>query len=174
VWGDFDVDGQTATTVLVSTLEDLGASVFFHIPVRATESHGVSLPVLREKVAQGADLILTCDTGITAHAAVEFAQERGIDFIISDHHDLPADLPPAYAIINPKQLPGTHPLATLPGVGVAYKLAEELYQRAGRSDECQRLLDLAALGIVADLAIQTGETRYLLQCGLQTLRATQR
>lgn len=179
VWGDFDVDGQTATTILVTMLRDLGADVRYHIPVRATESHGVNLPWLEKILQQGADLLLTCDTGITAFEAVEYANQHGLDVIITDHHDLAyrdeqAMLPQACAVVNPKLLPASHSLATLPGAGVAYKLAETMYTRAGNPQACRALLDLVALGIVADLAIQQGEARYLLQLGLQALRQNSR
>jgi single-stranded-DNA-specific exonuclease len=198
VWGDFDVDGQTSTTILVSTLQDLGADVTYHIPVRARESHGVNIPFLTEIIEHGAKLILTCDTGISAHAAVDYARGRGVDVVITDHHDLPRaacpactcagkgggpgqgagrsaeSLPGAAAITNPKLLPAGHRLSTLPGVGVAYKLAEELYARFDRADEEEKCLDLAALGIVADLALLYGDSRYLLQRGLYGLRNTQR
>ena len=133
VWGDFDVDGQTATALLVATLADLGAVVSYHVPVRETESHGVNLPVLKQVVAAGARLILTCDTGVTAHEAVSYARGQGVDVVVTDHHELGASLPDATAVINPKLLPSReHPLADLPGVGVAYKLAEALYERARR------------------------------------------
>jgi single-stranded-DNA-specific exonuclease len=178
VWGDFDVDGQTATTLLVSALRGLGGEVIYHIPVRASESHGVNLPVLEGFLDQhhlhGAGVLLTCDTGISAHPAVAYAQERGVDVIITDHHDLPPTLPPALALVNPKLLPNGHPMSSLPGVGVAYKLAEALYARSGRAAACQDFLDLAALGIVADLARLTGEARFLLQRGLSVLRLAQR
>lgn len=185
VWGDFDVDGQTATTLLVSMLQDLGGNVRYHIPVRAIESHGVNLPWLEKILQEGADLLLTCDTGITAFEAVDYAHEQGLDVIITDHHDLAvgmgeAILPKACAVINPKLLPAGHPLASLPGVGVAYKLAEAMYARAGRLQDCERsgglasLLDLAALGIVADLASLEGDARYLLQLGMQALRQNKR
>ena len=175
VWGDFDVDGQTATTVLVSTLRALGAEVTFHIPVRDRESHGVNLPVLREIIARGVKVILTCDTGITAHEAADNACQQGVDFIITDHHDLPPTLPEAVAIVNPKLLPDNHALGTLPGVGVAYKLAEELCNlMRPLSFQASSLVDLAALGIVADIAVQTGEARYLVQRGLEMLRKTDR
>jgi single-stranded-DNA-specific exonuclease len=101
---------------------------------------------------------LTCDTGITAHEAVAYANSQGVDVIVTDHHDLPSTLPEACAIINPKLLPvlhpsgESHPLATLPGVGVAYKLVEALFDRAGSLEEAFKHLDLVALGIVADLA----------------------
>jgi len=174
VWGDFDVDGQTSTTLLVSTLRELGARLSYHIPVRASESHGVNLNVLSRILDEGAQLVLTCDTGIAANEAVTYARQRGVDVIISDHHDLPEVLPQAYAVINPKLLPVGHPLGALPGVGVAYKLAEELYRRAGKADACEQHLDLVALGIVADVAIQRGDTRYLLQRGLDVLRQNRR
>jgi single-stranded-DNA-specific exonuclease len=174
VWGDFDADGQTSTTILVQTLQKLHADVTFHIPVRASESHGVNIPLLQEVIDRGANLILTCDTGITANAAVEYARSRGVDVLITDHHDLPESLPKAAALTNPKFLPVDHPLSSLSGSGVAYKLAEELYSRFGRPDEVIRQLDLATLGLVADLARLTGDARYLVQRGLQALRHTQR
>ena len=174
VWGDFDVDGQTSTTLLVSSLRELGARVSYHIPVRERESHGVNLPVLAQILENGVRLLLTCDTGIAAHEAVAYAGERGVDVIISDHHDLPGTLPDALAIINPKLLPTGHPLGTLPGVGVAYKLAEELYRHTVKAEAVEQYLDLVALGIVADVAILKGDTRYLLQRGLDILRQNRR
>ena len=174
VWGDFDVDGQTATTVLVSTLQDLGGVVRYHIPVRATESHGVNIPVLDQLIADGVSLLVTCDTGIDALDAVEYARGRGVEVVVTDHHDLPPVLPDAHAVVNPKMLPAVHPLRELPGVGCAYKLAEALYDSAGCLKEVEQYLDLLALGIVADVARQTGDTRYLLQRGLGVLRQTRR
>jgi len=190
VWGDFDVDGQTATTLLVSTLRELGGQVSYHIPVRAQESHGVNLPVLKSLLETGnpPTVVLTCDTGIAAHPAIAFARERRVDVIITDHHELPRlppgeggeaideipHLPPAYALVTPRLLPPGHSLGSLPGVGVAYKLAEALFQEAGNPVRVEQHLDLAALGIVADVALLTGEARYLLQRGLERLRQTQR
>ncbi len=182
VWGDFDVDGQTATSLLVSALRRLGGQVTYYIPIRARESHGVHLQPLKQIIDQGVQVVLTCDTGITAHEAVTYARQRGVEVIITDHHDLPyssedgaeAPLPAAYAVVNPKRLPQDHPLGSLPGVGVAYKLVEELFRQVGLQDECEAFLDLVALGIVADLAYVVGDTRYLLQRGLQVLRLTSR
>ena len=168
IWGDFDVDGQTATTVLVQSLRSLGADVIFHIPVRAEEGHGVNLPWLQRLIDQGAQLVVTCDTGIDAHEAVDYAHQSGVDLVITDHHDLPPALPAASAVVNPKLLPAGHPLSTLPGVGAAFKLAEALQPDASAH------LDLVALGIVADVAVQTGDARYLLQRGLASLRQTER
>ena len=175
VWGDFDVDGQTSTSLLVAMLRDLGADVGYHIPVRATESHGIKVPYLATELDAGVDVVLTCDTGISEYEAIAYAHEQGVDVVITDHHELPeGPLPEAVAVVNPHRLPDDHPLATLPGVGVAYKLAEALYARAGRPDDVEAHLDLVALGIVADVATQTGETRYLLQRGMAVLRRTSR
>jgi len=175
VWGDFDVDGQTSTTLLVQCLNSLGADVTYHIPVRANESHGVNLPELKKAIDRGARLILTCDTGITAHEAAEYARNRKVDLIITDHHDFPENLPEAAAVINPKFLPSGHALASLSGVGVAYKLAEQLLANSPSSTcNSDSLLDLVALGLVADLAILKNDVRYLVQKGLTVLRKTER
>jgi single-stranded-DNA-specific exonuclease len=194
VWGDFDVDGQTSTALLVQTLRALGANVHWHIPVRATESHGIKIPFLKEVIDNGAELILTCDTGVSELEAVDYANSRGVDVVITDHHDLPPKLPNALAVVNSKRLPEEHPLSTLPGVGVAYKLAEKLLESTltpspspsgrGEPNEERRgegkllsahtLLDLVALGITADVADLHGDARYLLQMGLIELRQTKR
>jgi single-stranded-DNA-specific exonuclease len=174
IWGDFDVDGQSSTTLLVSGLRRLGANVIFYIPVRGRESHGVALPSLGSFLEEGVRLLLTCDTGITAHDAVEFAASRGVETIITDHHILPADLPSAYAVVNPQRLSQDHPLWTLCGVGCAYKLIEEMHHRAGRLDELEQDLDLVALGTVADLALLTGDNRNLVQRGLMAMRINPR
>ena len=174
VWGDFDVDGQTSTTLLVEALRLLGAEVTYHIPVRAAESHGISIPVLKEWIDAGLDLLLTCDTGITAHEAIDYANSRGVQVIVTDHHQLGDSLPDALAVVNPQRLQPGHPLSGLPGVGVAYQLARRLFELDGQPQTAARQLDLVALGIVADVAQQTGDTRYLLQRGLQALRQPQR
>ena len=174
VWGDFDVDGQTATTVLVEGLRQLGARVSYHIPVRARESHGINTQVLKTKLTSGFDLLLTCDTGISEHASLQIVRNLGIPVIVTDHHTLGERLPPANAVINPQRLEHSHPLYTLPGVGVAYKLIEGLFAWQGDTTDLEHLLELVALGIVADVAELAGDTRYLLQKGLVNLRLTQR
>ena len=170
VWGDFDVDGQTSTALLVQTLRSLNANVVYYIPFRGKESHGVHIESLKPIIDNGARLILTCDTGITAHEAVDYCNSRGVDVIITDHHDLGSTLPNARAFVNPKMLPRDHLLANLAGVGVAYKLAEELLDQ----DTANDLLDLVALGLIADVALLKGETRSLAQRGIQALRNTNR
>jgi single-stranded-DNA-specific exonuclease len=191
VWGDFDVDGQTSTSVFVAALRHLNARVVYHIPVRELESHGVNQQVLAEilssqrpgdpRAAHGwedyfapVSLLLTCDTGISSNAALDYARNQGVDVIVTDHHELPEELPLALALINPHLLAEGHPLATLPGVGVAYKLIEALYNRLWDAQTCAVHLDLVALGIVADLALQTGDTRFLLQRGLEVIRGSPR
>lgn len=191
VWGDFDVDGQTATALLAQAFGDLAAGsdapIRCHIPVRAVEGHGIHLGTLRNyfeteggAAADAPELIVTCDTGVTAFDALDYARSRGAQVVVTDHHELAQDedghdrLPPADAVVTPRLLPPGHPLAGLPGVGVAYKLVEALYAAAGRAEEAEAYLDLAALGIVADVAEQTADTRYLLQLGLRRLRRTTR
>jgi len=171
VWGDFDVDGQTSTTVLVQTLQTLGANVLYYIPIRGKESHGVHIETLKPIIDNGAKLILTCDTGITAYEAIDYANSRGVDVVVTDHHEIGATLPNARAIINPKLLPEDHILANLAGVGVAYKLAEVLLEGHTHPNA---LLDLVALGLIADVALLKGETRSLVQRGIQVLRNTGR
>ena len=114
VWGDFDVDGQTSTALLVQTLRSLGADPGFHIPVRARESHGINIPNLEPIIAAGAKLLLTCDTGITAHEAIDYANSRGLEVIVTDHHTLAETLPPALACVNPRRFPQTTPSAPCP------------------------------------------------------------
>ncbi|HUF37450.1 MAG TPA: single-stranded-DNA-specific exonuclease RecJ [Anaerolineales bacterium] len=174
VWGDFDVDGQTSTALLVEALTELGAGVFHHIPVRKTESHGMSVLKLEEVIARGADLVLTCDTGSGEHETIARARELGVDVVVTDHHKLAATFPPAAAFTNPQRLPDGHPLKTLPGAGVAWKLVEHLAGRLGKPGLPERGLDLAALGIVADVAELAGDTRWLLQRGIAALRENRR
>ena len=181
IWGDFDVDGQTSTAILIQTLRSLGAKVTYHIPIRANESHGVNFENLNPIIDAGTKLIITCDTGISAFEEVAYARSRGVDFVITDHHDLPDILPKARAIVDPKLLSTNHPLANLPGAGVAYKLSEALID-VWKTDIPQgeiiqdpdSLLDLAALGIIADLALLKGETRAIAQKGIGILRNTGR
>lgn len=170
VWGDFDVDGQTATALLVSALRVLGGNIMSYIPNRLREGHGVHIPSLAQQIDNGAALILTCDTGIDEHDAVDYANSRGVDVVVTDHHKLPNQLPAAYAAVNSRRVPPDHPLRDLPGVGVAYKLVEAL----APDRDWTHLLDLVALGIVADVAMQRKDTRYLLQRGLANLSSTGR
>ncbi len=181
VWGDFDVDGQTATALLVEALCQISSYLndgrdlllSYQVPLR-NQGHGIDLHTLDELLNRGVTLLITCDTGVDALTAGEAATIRGCDMIVTDHHDLPQRLPPAVAVVNPRRLPLDHPLRHLPGVGVVYKLVEGLFERAGYQDKLAESLDLVALGIVADVVIQVGDVRYLLQRGLDVLKATKR
>lgn len=170
IWGDFDVDGQTATALLIEAFVAWGVTPQRHIPDRAAEGHGVHIAALARLIDAGARLIITCDTGITAHEAIAYANARGVDVIVTDHHHLGETLPDALANLNPQRLPHAHPMFTLPGVGVALQLVRAVSGDAAAAP----FLDLVALGIVADVALQTGDTRYWLQRGLAALRARPR
>jgi single-stranded-DNA-specific exonuclease len=174
VWGDFDVDGQTATALLVQALRGVGGKVDYYIPSRLLEGHGIDVPRLGSLLDEAISIVITCDTGIAAHDAVDYANGRNVDVVITDHHQLPEKLPAAHAVVNPQRLPEAHPARTLPGVGCAYLVMYTLYDQLGRVDEMIMYLDLVALGIVADVAEQVKDTRYYLQLGLRQLRQTQR
>ena len=174
IWGDFDVDGQTATSLLLSALRQMGAQVNYTIPIRGRETHGISLPRLKEFIAAGTKLLLTCDTGVSEHESIAYARSHGVAVVVTDHHKLPLDLPNANSIIDPNFLPESHPLSALPGVGVAYKFMEALASLRQPDFDPFQFLDLVALGIVADVASLHGDNRYLLQKGLLALQKTQR
>ncbi len=172
VWGDLDVDGQTATALYAQALRESGADVTFRIPTRR-ESHGVHPVGVQRLVDEGMQVLLTADTGIAAHEAIAVATSQGVDVLVTDHHDLSPILPEASAVVNPKRLPTEHPLHELSGVGVAYQVIRALFERLGR-DATDRYLDLTALGLVADVATLRRDVRYLVQRGLQVLRRTER
>lgn len=174
IWGDFDADGITATAVLWDGLGQFfpqNKQLTYFIPNRLTESHGLSISGINALSAQNCCLILTCDTGSTNLPELEHAKSLGIDVIVTDHHTLPCDRPPVAAIINPRYLPLDHPLAHLSGVAVAYKLVEALYQTLPTPDRLlEDLLDLVAIGLIADLVQLTGDCRYLAQRGIEQLQ----
>ncbi len=174
VWGDFDVDGQTSTSVLVSAFRMLDVPCQYHIPVRATESHGIKLEPLKQFISRGIDLLITCDTGIAESKSIDYAQSNGVDVIVTDHHVLPEILPNAFAVINPRRLEENHPLQPLAGVGTAYKLAEALLTEFRLGDQVKSLHDLVALGSVADQAYLVEENRFMVQSGIDQLRSTPR
>jgi single-stranded-DNA-specific exonuclease len=174
IWGDFDADGLTATALLWEGLGQFFVEpdqLRYHIPNRFTESHGLSISGLDQLAEWGCQLLVTCDTGSTAIAEIAYAHDLGMDVIVTDHHTLPATRPPVVAIVNPRQLPPDHPLADLSGVAVAYKLMEALYMQQPNlpNQPLTQLLDLVAIGLIADLVKLRGDCRYLAQVGLQTL-----
>jgi single-stranded-DNA-specific exonuclease len=175
IWGDFDADGITATAVLWDGLGQFfpqHKTLFYYIPNRLTESHGLSHQGLDQLHQQGCRLIVTCDTGSTNLEEIAYAGSLGIDVIITDHHTLPSERPPVVALINPRYLPPEHPLGNLSGVAVAYKLVEALYESLPTipTKPLHELLDLVAIGLIADLVELRGDCRYLAQKGIQQLQ----
>lgn len=173
VCGDYDVDGVTGMAVLVIGLTRAGADVTYAVPNRLEHGYGLPASVVDEAAARGVRVLVTVDHGISAHAEVSLARERGLDVIICDHHLPPPSLPPATAILNPRQNECPYPFKDLCGVGIAFKLVQALYGSEAR-DECWPLLDLVALGTVADLVPLVGENRILVKHGLEYLALTTR
>ena len=174
IWGDFDADGVTATSVLWDGLGQFfsqGEQLSYYIPDRLKESHGLNLAGIKKLAAQGVDLIVTCDTGSTNIQEIEAAAKLGIEIIVTDHHTLPVKRPPVAAIINPRYFEQVHPLFHLAGVAVAYKLIEALYATLPDipHQPVEYLLDLVAIGLIADLVQLRGDCRYLAQMGIKRL-----
>ncbi|MEQ8997283.1 MAG: single-stranded-DNA-specific exonuclease RecJ [Coleofasciculus sp. B1-GNL1-01] len=174
ICGDYDADGMTSTALLLRALRWLGADVDYAIPSRMKEGYGINTRIVEEFANEGVGLILTVDNGIAAHDAIARAVELGVTVIITDHHDLPPELPNADAILNPKQLPESSPYRSLAGVGVAYILAVTLAQDLGQLQGLtSQLLELFTLGTIADLAPLTDINRRWLKRGLQRLPKSQ-
>jgi single-stranded-DNA-specific exonuclease len=170
ICGDYDADGMTSTALLLRALRWFGADVDYAIPSRMKDGYGINTRIVDELDEAGFRLILTVDNGISAHAAIARAVELGITIIITDHHDLPPELPEADAILNPKQLDESSPYRGLAGVGVAYILAVTLAQELGQIQGLtKQLLELFTLGTIADLAPLTGINRRWLRRGLRLL-----
>jgi len=189
VYGDFDADGVSATALLVCALRALAAEsragrsqVSPYIPDRFSESYGLNIAALDRLRRLGASLVVTVDCGIRSCAEVAHAQAHGLDVIITDHHSVPQELPPAVAVIDPKRPDSGYSFRELAGVGVAHRLVEALCQACGRGGEgtggtdldLDGLLDLVALGTVSDVVPLTGENRALVRRGLRQMRASPR
>ncbi len=176
IYGDYDVDGVTATALLLQVLEALGADVRPYIPNRFDEGYGLNKEALHHLKESGVRLVISVDCGIRALEEAEEARRLNLDLIITDHHHPGPEIPPARAVINPKREGDPYPEKQLTGVGVAYKLAQALLSRtASRHRHLLRQgLDLVALGTVADVAPLTGENRHLVRHGLHALRHPQR
>lgn len=180
IYGDFDADGVTSTVLLVEALRGLGMSreqVQPYIPDRVDEGYGLNMEALTKlRQEKEADLVISVDCGIRSVAEVEHANKIGLDMIITDHHSLGPELPPAVAIVNPKRPSSPYPETMLAGVGIAYKLAQALCQAMPDHANFNEtaLLDLVAIGTVADLAPLIGENRQLVINGLVELNKAQR
>ncbi|MBI4687125.1 MAG: single-stranded-DNA-specific exonuclease RecJ [Nitrospirae bacterium] len=169
VHGDYDTDGVTSTTVMVSALRRLGLNTRFHIPNRIKEGYGLSQSGIKKAEEFKAGLIITVDCGISSYNEVIEARQIGIDVIITDHHEPPEALPPAVAVINPHRRDSVYPFKYLAGVGVAFKLVQALFQNTEHRIQNTDLLDLVAIGTVADSQPLLGENRILVACGLKNL-----
>lgn len=169
VYGDYDADGVTSTTVMMTVLEDLGADAYFKIPNRFRHGYGPHVELFEEAFNEGTKLIVTVDNGISAVEQVDFANKLGMDVIITDHHDIGDVMPNALAVVHPRHPEGNYPFGELAGVGVAFKMAQALYE-----DEPDHLYELAAIGTIADLVPLHDENRLLVKRGLEALRSTPR
>ncbi len=167
IFGDYDADGVSSTSVLMITLRDLGANVQFYIPNRFTEGYGPNEPAFRQAKDNGIKLIITVDTGIAAVHEASVAKELELDLIITDHHEPGPVLPEALAIIHPKLPDSNYPFHELAGVGVAFKLAHALY-----GEVPEHLFEIAVIGTVADLVSLKGENRLIVKKGLEKLKDT--
>ena len=170
VYGDYDADGMTSASILKETLEQLGAECLVYLPNRFTDGYGPNASVYKYFIEQqGISLIVTVDNGVAGHEAIDLARSMGVDVIVTDHHSLPEVLPDAYAIVHPEHPESDYPFKHLAGCGVAFKLASALLE------EVQvELLDLVAIGTIADMVSLTDENRIMVQYGLEVLRNTQR
>lgn len=170
IYGDYDADGMTSASIVKEALEQLGAECQVYLPNRFTDGYGPNASVYKYFIEnQGISLIITVDNGVAGHEAIELAQSMGVDVIVTDHHSMPEVLPDAYAIIHPEHPEAEYPFKHLAGCGVAFKLATVLLE------EVQvELLDLVAIGTIADMVSLTGENRILVKYGLSVLKNTQR
>ena len=182
VYGDFDVDGVTATVLLVQALQSIGAHVKPYIPHRIDEGYGLNIDALKQLKEQGVQVVVTVDCGVRSLEEVAFGKKIGLDMIVTDHHAPGAELPDSFVTINPKQAQCKYPFKELSGAGVAFKLAQALLRAERRSPRSTQnaplgedaLVDLVALGTVADLVPLTGENRALVKRGIALLRESER
>jgi single-stranded-DNA-specific exonuclease len=175
VYGDYDVDGVTATALLVQVLKRLGGNVIRYIPNRFDEGYGVNNDALDMLHDQGIGLVVTVDCGIRSPREADHARQMGMDLVISDHHEPKADLPEALAVICQKRSTNTYPERNLAGVGLAFKIVEAmLAKRPVEGVNSEDWLDLVAIGTVADVVPLTGENRSLVRAGLKNIRFGQR
>ncbi len=173
IYGDYDVDGITSIALLYWVFKALGIEVSYYIPNRLIEGYGLSNLGIDEAKSKGINLIISVDCGITALEPVEYAKNLGIDIIITDHHEPKDILPSAIAILNPKRKDSIYPYKELAGVGVAFKLAQALYEAFELNcEELENHLDLVALGVAADIVPLVDENRILTKFGFQKIMQT--
>jgi len=176
VFGDYDVDGVTGTSIIVLALKKIGFDPLYYIPHRYDEGYGMNKKAVKSFKDKGVNLIITVDCGISNYKEIEAASALGIEVIVTDHHNIPQVLPNAAAVVNPKLLPEGHASRQLSGAGVAFKFVWALFRKAGFSDSetVKEFLDLAALGTVADVVPLTGENRTITVSGMKVLNEQKR
>lgn len=176
IYGDYDIDGITASAVMIETMRNLGHEATSYIPDRFEEGYGINLEALKKLKTDGVDLVVSVDCGVTSVSEAVWAQENKLDLIITDHHAVPPEIPRAVAVINPKRSDDKYPFKDLAGVGVAFKLAQALQMKSGLPAAGQEkwLLDLVALGTVCDVVTLLGENRVLAKYGLMVMNKTRR
>ena len=176
--GDYDIDGVCSTYILYQALKRLGGNVDYAIPDRIKDGYGINESMIRAAAEDGIDTILTCDNGISAFSQIQTAKEFGMTVIVTDHHEVPADgereiLPPADAVIDPKQRSCSYPFPEICGAVVAYKLVQALYEESGVSrEEWLELLEFAAIATVGDVMKLQDENRMIVKYGLKKLGHT--
>ncbi|MFA5367208.1 MAG: single-stranded-DNA-specific exonuclease RecJ [Dehalococcoidia bacterium] len=174
IYGDFDADGITATTILNEGLKAFGADVIPYIPHRGDEGYGLNNAAISYLAGEGITLLITADCGISAGPEIVEANRLGMDVVVTDHHNIPEEMPPAVAVIDPKRDDSRYPFNDLAGVGVAYKLLQALSGSTKCAKNVESFLDLVAVGTVADMVALLGENRYLVKRGLEILHKTKR
>lgn len=184
VYGDYDADGVTSTTILFKALTQCGAKVIYHIPDRESEGYGMSSQRIKILKDQGVKLILSCDNGISALEQVAYAKELGLIVIITDHHELPFkvnennerdyNIPIADAVINPKQLDCKYPFKQLCGAGIAFKLVQALFSKLGyKKEKAYEYLEFAGIGTVCDIVDLLDENRIIVKNALSRINSTE-
>jgi len=182
VYGDYDVDGITATAVVLLFLREVKANAFFYLPNRLQEGYGLDIEALKKITCEGATLLVTVACGISDREPIQYAQSKNLDIIVTDHHEPPEKLPPAHAILNPKQQGCSFPFKELAGVGVAFNLIMALrkalrdrgFWQQGQAPNLKKYLDLVALGTLADIVPLVDENRILVKSGLEVLSSGER
>lgn len=168
IYGDYDVDGITSTSLCYLALSELGISPKYYIPLR-DEGYGLNKEAMDYIKSQGGKVIITVDCGISAHPEIEYANSLGLDIIVTDHHEINNGNPPAYAVINPKREDNEFPYKYLAGVGTAFMLIYALFDKFGKKEDLYKYLDIVAIGTVADIVPLLEENRIFTKFGMEQL-----
>jgi len=170
VYGDFDVDGITATSLLLRFLGDLKFPSYYYIPHRQNEGYGLNIEAIKKAFAKDIKLIITCDCGTSSIEEIKYARSRGVEVIVTDHHQVVDDIPLDFIVLNPRKPECSYPFKELSGVGVVFKLCQAISRKVNFSvEKLKNYLDLVAIGTLADVVTLTGENRTLVKLGLKRL-----